>query len=82
MKRKKTKNKPFIWISLKDDELSVYGPDKFKTFGEAYNQMNKDLDAIARHEGENPKKILFICRENISERIRELYWNDKEVEVL
>ena len=78
MKRKKTKVRPFLWIYLTDEELSVYGPDKFKTFGEAYFVLNKDLDNIAKHEGHKKSEVLFICREALADRIKELYWKGGE----
>ena len=78
MKKRKVKDRPFLWIYLTDAELSVYGPDKFKTFGEAYHALNKDLDDVAKHEGYKTGQVLFTCREALAFRIKELYWKGGE----
>ena len=39
-------SRPFLWVHLTDEELSVYGPDKYESYEKACDAMKKDINKI------------------------------------
>ena len=75
MKRKKKEG--YLFIFMTDEELSVYGPDKFDTIEWAFKQLYKDCDQIARHNKRKPEDVLQSCIRSLEDRIR-LLWMEAD----
>ena len=71
-------SRPFLWVHLTDEELSVYGPDKYESYEKACDAMKKDINKIAKHNQRKASDVMEICRERCKERLKELYWKGGE----
>lgn len=76
MKRKKKKDKGFLFIYMKDEELALYGPDHYDTVEEAVMALWKDCKDIAVHEGRKPDEILQSCMVMLEDHVRFLWMKE------